>query len=201
MGTGSRDGLQGSVVVFDRTGEVFARLRRAALGVALWRARESEALPEGARLAITAGPAVGWDRVSALVAQVPTLVIAAQATDSDALHALTLGAMGYLSITMPRASLRRAVLAALAGELVFSRRTLAARVRATGARSTRPMPALTKRQREVLALIARGAGDKEIGARLGISPATVQKHAAGLVKRLGVPNRAAAASAYGGAEA
>jgi len=51
---------------------------------------------------------------------------------------------------------------------------------------------LTARQREIVGLIARGATDKEIGAALGIRTATAQKHVANLLRRLGVPNRAAA---------
>jgi len=43
-----------------------------------------------------------------------------------------------------------------------------------------------------VALIATGASDKEIGAALGIATATTQKHVARLLKRLDVPNRAAA---------
>lgn len=54
--------------------------------------------------------------------------------------------------------------------------------------------ALTPRQREVVMLIAQGAADKEIARTLGITTATAQKHVTNLLKRLNVPNRAAAAA-------
>ena len=54
--------------------------------------------------------------------------------------------------------------------------------------------ALTGRQREVLALVAEGSSNREIGARLGIDAGTAKLHVAGLLKRLGVANRTAAAA-------
>ena len=49
-----------------------------------------------------------------------------------------------------------------------------------------------------MALVARGASDKEIGGVLGISTATAQKHVTNLLRRLGAPNRAAAVAMVGG---
>ncbi|TMB58875.1 MAG: helix-turn-helix transcriptional regulator [Chloroflexi bacterium] len=51
---------------------------------------------------------------------------------------------------------------------------------------------LTPRQRQVITLIARGAADKQIAESLGITTATAQKHVTNLLRRLNVPNRAAA---------
>ena len=193
---GSADQLRRGVFVVDRGGEVFTKFRRAALGLPLWRAGETETPPAETRLAVVAGPTIEWERVIAFATTVPTLIVASSVSDDDALRALTVGAIGYLPFAMPRASFRRAVLAALAGDLVFSRRTLISGLRAPRAVRRATLLNLTRRQRQVLALIATGAADKEIGAQLGIRPATAQKHAASLVKRLGVPNRAAAATAY-----
>ena len=50
---------------------------------------------------------------------------------------------------------------------------------------------LTKREREVVALICRGAGDAEIGEVLKLSPHTVRNHVASLYKKLGVNRRTA----------
>lgn len=191
---GSADQLRRGVFVIDRGGEIFTKFRRAALGLPLWRAGEHESPPAGVRLAVVADVSTNWDRVIAFAATVPTLIVARNVRDEDALRALTIGAVGYLPFAMPRTSFRRAVLAALAGDLVYSRRTLIAGLRAPRTVGIATHPKLTRRQRQVLALIATGAADKEIGARLGIRPATAQKHAASLVKRLGVANRAAAAA-------
>jgi len=48
---------------------------------------------------------------------------------------------------------------------------------------------LTKRQREVIALIAAGCSNDEVGARLGISPRTAKAHADVLRRKLGVSRR------------
>ncbi|MFQ5779122.1 MAG: LuxR C-terminal-related transcriptional regulator [Terriglobia bacterium] len=53
---------------------------------------------------------------------------------------------------------------------------------------------LTAREAEVLAWVARGKTNAEIGAILGLSPRTVQKHLERVFSKLGVENRTAAAS-------
>jgi DNA-binding CsgD family transcriptional regulator len=49
--------------------------------------------------------------------------------------------------------------------------------------------ALTDRQREVIALIAAGCSNDEVGARLGISPRTAKAHCDTLRQKLGVRRR------------
>lgn len=55
---------------------------------------------------------------------------------------------------------------------------------------------LTTRQREILALAAEGLTDPQIGERLGIAAATVNKHLESVYDRLEVHNRTAAAGRY-----
>jgi pimeloyl-ACP methyl ester carboxylesterase/DNA-binding CsgD family transcriptional regulator len=54
---------------------------------------------------------------------------------------------------------------------------------------------LTKRETEVLALIAGGLSDREIADRLVLSPHTVHRHVANVRTKLGLPTRAAAVAA------
>jgi predicted ATPase/DNA-binding CsgD family transcriptional regulator len=54
-------------------------------------------------------------------------------------------------------------------------------------------PELTRRQREVLDLLAEGLSNKEIAARLDVSPKTVMHHTMAIYKALGVRGRAEAA--------
>jgi DNA-binding NarL/FixJ family response regulator len=61
-----------------------------------------------------------------------------------------------------------------------------------GARSGR-LFGLSEREREVLALLAEGLSDREIGESLSISPRTVSKHVAAILGKLGVSTRTAAA--------
>jgi DNA-binding CsgD family transcriptional regulator len=53
--------------------------------------------------------------------------------------------------------------------------------------------ALSARELEVLREVARGRTNKEVAARLGISPRTVQQHTLNIYEKLGVSTRAAAA--------
>jgi len=48
---------------------------------------------------------------------------------------------------------------------------------------------ITSRQREVIALIAAGCSNDEVGARLGISPRTAKAHCDVLRHKLGVRRR------------
>jgi DNA-binding CsgD family transcriptional regulator len=57
------------------------------------------------------------------------------------------------------------------------------RIEAIGAAS------LTERQREVLALLSRGMGNKEIAHRLSIAPGTVRLHVAAILRALRARNR------------
>jgi DNA-binding CsgD family transcriptional regulator len=51
---------------------------------------------------------------------------------------------------------------------------------------------LTRRQKEVLALISRGLAAKQVARHLGISPKTVERHKTQIFAKLGVSNQTAA---------
>jgi len=55
--------------------------------------------------------------------------------------------------------------------------------------STSPLARLTSREREVLSLVAGGADNLQISARLGITERTVKAHVSNLYRKLGVQNR------------
>jgi ATP/maltotriose-dependent transcriptional regulator MalT len=58
------------------------------------------------------------------------------------------------------------------------------------------IPEITARQREVVALIAAGCSNEEVGERLGISPRTAKAHSDALRQKLGVPRRRQIPAAY-----
>lgn len=55
---------------------------------------------------------------------------------------------------------------------------------------------ITKRQRQIVALIAAGFSNVEVGQRLGISPRTVKAHSDALRVKLGVDRRRQIPFAY-----
>jgi RNA polymerase sigma factor (sigma-70 family) len=56
------------------------------------------------------------------------------------------------------------------------------------------LPALTPREREVLALLAEGLTNRRIAERLVVSEHTVHRHVASILRKLDLPTRAAAAA-------
>lgn len=160
----------------------------------LWRAERSSEL-EAANfhlvvLAVYEQP--DWKVVSQLSREAPVLLLTARLEKNDERRAVTVGAFGYVDARMPRDAIRRSLEGALRGEPAYARRVLSALIR--NARPNAGDLPLTPRQREVVLLIAKGAADKEIAKTLGITTATAQKHVTNLLKRLNVPNRAAAAA-------
>jgi DNA-binding CsgD family transcriptional regulator len=74
-----------------------------------------------------------------------------------------------------------------------------AKLRAESARNQdtdSPLSALTSREREVLAVLAAGRTNREIGLHLRIEHRTVDKHVENLRQKLGVTSRTAAAAVY-----
>jgi DNA-binding CsgD family transcriptional regulator len=64
-------------------------------------------------------------------------------------------------------------------------------------RATRqPQLHVSRRQAEILRLVAAGFSDKEIGVELNLSPHTVRSHLHRLYRERGVKNRAEAVAAW-----
>ncbi|MEU4580430.1 response regulator [Nonomuraea sp. ATR24] len=123
---------------------------------------------------------------------VRVLVLTTFDDDADVLPAIAQGATGYLLKDTPRAELLRAARAAARGEQVLSP-TVAGRL--TRAAREPERRRLSRRELEVLALIARGATNRDVAARLFVTEATVKTHLLHVYAKLGVNDRAAAVAA------
>jgi len=107
------------------------------------------------------------------------------------LDALDAGAVGYLLKDAEPSELLRGIRAAARGESPLDPR--AART-VLGARlERRAVRDLTDREREVLALVAKGLANKQIARSLGISERTVKAHLTSVFQRIGVTDRTSAA--------
>ncbi|RSM57158.1 DNA-binding response regulator [Amycolatopsis sp. WAC 01376] len=123
------------------------------------------------------------------------LVLTTHDTDSDVLPAVEAGAIGYLLKDVPREELFRAVRAAARNESVLSPSVVALLLDRVRPRKPVTEAKLSAREREVLALIARGKINREAAAELHISEATVKTHLLHIYAKLEVPDRASAVAA------
>jgi len=139
----------------------------------------------------------GMDGVEAtrhLIEQVPAVqvVVLTSFVDRDrVVDALAAGAIGYLLKDTEPAELRAAIRAAARGESPLDPR--AARTMLTAQQASGPLESLTERERQVLALVAEGLPNKQIGRRLEISEKTVKAHLTQVFAQLGVTDRTQAA--------
>lgn len=134
----------------------------------------------------------GASATERIVATVPTakvLILTTYDTDTDIVRAVEAGATGYLLKDTPRAQLADAVRAAARGETVLAPPVAAKLV--DRMRAPAP-PALTPRERDVLAAVARGLSNAEAGRALHIGEATVKTHLLRIFAKLGVDDRTAA---------
>jgi NarL family two-component system response regulator LiaR len=112
------------------------------------------------------------------------------------LPAIQAGAAGYLLKNAQPSELARAIHAAQRGETIIDPTAAARLVEAIAANPTRVIAEperLTRREREVLELIAAGRSNKRIAFELGISEKTVKTHVGHLLAKLGVTDRTQAA--------
>lgn len=129
-------------------------------------------------------------RILARQPQVKVLVVSAYDDDEYVTEALKAGAAGYLLKTAPGRELAQAVQAVARGEAYLSgsiSRRLASRW--LGSAGLGGSQQLSRRELEVLRLIARGRASKEVAAELGISLRTVEGHLNNIFGKLGVASR------------
>jgi DNA-binding NarL/FixJ family response regulator len=136
----------------------------------------------------------GIDVAQRLKTEMPgVFVIMLSAAEDQMLveQALYAGADGYLSKDVSSVELVAAVNGVIKSERVFSpviRDMINSRTDAP-AKDT-PKVALTRREEEVISLVAKGLTSQDIGKRLNISPRTVETHRARIMTKIGVSNAA-----------
>jgi DNA-binding NarL/FixJ family response regulator len=125
------------------------------------------------------------------------LVLTTFGLDGVVQDALRAGASGFLLKDADPEELVRAVRNVAAGDAVLdpavTRQVLEGLARPGPARDPAALDALTGRERAVLAQLALGRSNAEIGARLMIAEETVKSHVKRLLAKLGVGNRVQAA--------
>ena len=148
----------------------------------------------------------GLDLVRELAPRLPAtrfIVLTVSTADTDVAVAMEHGASGFLTKDVAPDALLRAVHGAVRGDLVMPRQMAARLVRTLGDRARHvPMSAtlcgteMSRRETEVLRLVAEGYTDREIARALTLSIRTVESHVSNLLRKLDVANRREAGRRY-----
>ncbi|MEU9795919.1 response regulator transcription factor [Streptomyces sparsogenes] len=127
-------------------------------------------------------------RITARPGAPRVVIVTTYDSDADALRAIEAGATGYLLKDAPPEELAAAVRTAAAGRTALApavAERLMNRLRTPGT-------ALTRRETEVLVLVAEGLSNQAIAKRLHLTEGTVKSHLARTYTKLGVDSRTAA---------
>jgi NarL family two-component system response regulator LiaR len=112
-------------------------------------------------------------------------------------HAMRAGALGFISKAIPHDQIIGGIKAAAKGDrVVLTQRTQHARIDGTLRWPGRDI-GLTERESELLSLLSTGMTNRELGENLYVSENTIKTHLRRLYSKLGVRNRAQAASLAG----
>ncbi len=121
------------------------------------------------------------------------IVLLSAHLQSDTVYAaIAAGVRAYLSKSWSSQRICDALLAVSRGEVVLPEEVQAGLAAAIRSHAAGGRPSLSRREHEVLVLIADGLTAPAVGERLHVSPATVKTHLKTLYEKLGVSDRAAA---------
>lgn len=119
---------------------------------------------------------------------IPIVVLSADDRESTIVHAVELGVQGYIQKSDNAEEMLVSLKRILAGEQCFPSSVNTQSIN----QAQNPVGKLTKRQKEILALIVEGKGNKQIAADLGITEGTTRIHVTTIFKTLSVRSRSEA---------
>lgn len=129
------------------------------------------------------------EKVTRACPDTKVIVLSMYSSKEHVLRAMSAGASAYLLKDAAESELGLALAAVARGESYLSAGASRRMTELAGGPDlveTDPLARLTARQREVLKLIAEGAGTKQIAHALNISPKTAEVHRSELMSRLGI---------------
>ena len=136
--------------------------------------------------------------IKTLLPEARVLMLTSYSDDEAVFSSIVAGASGYLLKNTSKAELINAVRALGRGEALLDpaiTKKVTDRLAQLSQRQGRfTENDLSEREREVLALVARGLTNKEIGARLFLSDHTVRNHVSRILQKLGLSRRSEAAA-------
>ena len=130
-------------------------------------------------------------RIKGELTEIVVIMLRAAEDEKSIERAMYAGADGYLSKEVNSEELVAAIRNAIRGERVFSRSILnLLEGKVKEQKTDQPSVKLTKREEEIVTLVAKGLTSQDIAKKLFISPRTVETHRARIMDKLGVNNAA-----------
>ena len=139
----------------------------------------------------------GLQRLRTKFPNVPIAVVSVFEDRAHLLRAVELGVIAYVPKSSTPAEIERAFERILGGEVYFPRRLLDTSASTSAAPPTAPsanypdIATLTNRERDVIELLGKGLSVQKIAAELDVAAHTVRVHLGSLMRKLGLPDRAA----------
>jgi two-component system response regulator DevR len=171
-----------------------------AVSVATALERASKLKPDVLLLDLRLPDGNGFDACRQILARSPeirVLVLTSVVDDTLVDEAIRAGAHGYLLKEINGRGLVQAIFDVAAGKSILDPAVTARvmhLVKSGGARDT--LADLSPQEKRVLALIAEGKTNKEVGGELGLSEKTVKNYLSNIFEKLHVSRRAQAAAIY-----
>ncbi|HTU58473.1 MAG TPA: response regulator transcription factor, partial [Polyangiales bacterium] len=130
-------------------------------------------------------------------AGMPVVVVTQISDEARILSAIRAGAAGYVFKADVGQRVVQVIEEAMRGGAPLSRPVarLLLRVYRGGMPASAQAPALTRRERSVLAMLAEGKSYAEVGEKLGVSENTVRSHVRSIYEKLGVSSKTEAVMA------
>jgi DNA-binding NarL/FixJ family response regulator len=133
--------------------------------------------------------------ISRVAPEVGVLVLTMYEDDDSVFAAMRAGARGYLVKGVEQEDIARAIRSVAAGEAIFgpgvAQRVLGF-LTAPAPKTQVPFPELSRREHDVLDLLAAGLNNAGIADRMGITPKTVANNVSSIFAKLQVADRAQA---------
>ena len=145
------------------------------------------------------------DEISRALPHCAVVMLTYSREDDDLFDSLRAGARGYLLKDMDPDRIGPALHGVLAGEAALPRSLVSRVLEEFQGRSRRKLfvkaqrpTQLTSREWEIMELLRAGLSTEEVAKRLFVAPGTVRVHVSSVLKKLRVPDRAAAIRALSG---
>jgi DNA-binding NarL/FixJ family response regulator len=128
-------------------------------------------------------------RIVAARPETRVVILTTYENDDAILRAITAGASGYLLKAAPEEELLAGVRSVAAGEVALAPSVSRLLVQRAAAPAGPPPPELSRRELDVLRLVADGLSNRVIAERLFVGEATVKTHLLHVFAKLGVDDR------------